>query len=415
MTKGKLSRRNFLKGTALAAGGTLGSGLLGSLSSLAQSNGDPIKVGAMYLLSGGLATYGEFAREGVELAIDEINEMGGINGREVEAIFEHETNASGVIQVAQRLVLEENVDFLLGIDSSGTAEALVPFIPELERILMITHAASPKVTGELCNPYVFRCSVNVPQNMKAAASLAADQGYKRWTTIGPDYAFGHQSWEYFEKYLSELDEEAEFMDPFFPAFASEEYSSFITALQDAGPEAILCSLWGNDLVNFIRQAKPLGLFDEIPVFMTLGAAMEVLEALGDEMPEGLFVGTRYWWDMEEGSEVNDEFVSAFMDRFEHPPSYNAQNGYVGMKLLAQAVETAGTTETDAVIEALEGLEYEAPMGELTIRPEDHQAVIGVTWGQTAASEDYAFRILDPTYTFEAEEVTRPVEDTGCEM
>ena len=118
----------------------------------------------MYLLTGGFATYGEFARDGVNLAKEEINAAGGINGRPVEVIFAPEDEP---VQTARRLVLQENVDFLLGIDSSGNAEALVPTIPELQTILMVTHAASPNVTGSLCNKYVFRCSVNGPQNATA--------------------------------------------------------------------------------------------------------------------------------------------------------------------------------------------------------------------------------------------------------
>lgn len=55
---------------------------------------------------------------------------------------------------------------------------------------MVTHAASPNLTGSLCNQYVFRCSVNGPQNATAGAAIAAEEDYLKWTTIGPDYAFG---------------------------------------------------------------------------------------------------------------------------------------------------------------------------------------------------------------------------------
>lgn len=419
-----VSRRDLLKAFGLAGAALAGGGALAACTApvsapaggAAGEGGKPIKIGVMYILSGGFATYGLFAREGVNMAISELNQAGGVLGREVAAIFEHEgSSADQAIRTARRLVLEEKVDFLLGIDSSGRAEALVPVMPELKRILMLTHAATPKATGELCNKYVFRTSVNVPQNAKAGALIAKDQPYTRWTTIGPDYAFGHQSWEYFSKYLQELKPDVEIMDQtFFPKLGAEDFSSFITAIQDASPDALWVSTWGNDLVNFVRQGNQFGLFEQVPTFMALGAAMEVLTALGDEMPEGLWVGTRYWFQTPE-TEVNKKFVEDFVARYDHYPSYNAQNGYTGMMLLAQAMEKAGTTDTDAVIGALEGLEYEAPMGPVKIRPEDHQALVNVTWGQTKASPDYPFRILDPIVVAPADEVTRPVDQTGCTM
>ncbi|MGK7875147.1 MAG: ABC transporter substrate-binding protein [Xenococcaceae cyanobacterium] len=401
------SRRTFLKQLGWAAVGTL------AACNLTNSDkSQPVRVGAMYLLTGGFATYGEFARDGINLAQEEINAGGGINGRPVEVIFEDEGEP---VQTARRLVLQEKVDFLLGIDSSGNAEALVPTIPELERVLMVTHAASPKITGDLCNKYVFRCSVNGAQNSAAGAEIAAKEAYKKWTTIGPDYAFGRQSWEFFQKALQERKEGVEFLKKTaFPKLGAQDYNSFITTLQNSGPDAIWCSLWGNDLVNFIRQANDFGLFAQFPVYLELGAAMEVLTALGEQMPTGQWVGTRYWWQIPD-TQVNHNFVQKYRQRYNTYPSYNTQNAYVGLHLLAAAANDAGTTDTEAVIEALEGRQYSAPMGKLTLRAQDHQALVDVTWGKTVASDDYDFRVLEPIKVVKGESVTRSPSLTGCQM
>ncbi len=401
-------RRTFLKQLGWATVGTLAAACNPRSTDTRQT----VRVGAIYLLTGGFATYGEFARDGVNLAKEEINAAGGINGRPVEIIFAHEADP---VQTARRLVLQDQVDFLLGIDSSGNAEALTPTIPELERILMVTHAASPKVTGSLCNKYVFRCSVNGPQNSAAGAAIAAAEDYLKWTTIGPDYAFGRQSWEFFQTALQARKEGVEFLSQTaFPKLGAQDYNSFITTLQTTKADAIWCSLWGNDLVNWIRQANDFGLFDQFPVYMELGAAMEVLTALGEQMPAGQWVGTRYWWPTLE-TEVNRRFVQTFRERYNTYPSYNAQNAYVGLQLLAAAANEAGTTETDAVIEALEGRQYEAPMGPLTLRADDHQAIVDVSWGKTIASTEYDFRILDPIKVIDGVSVTRAVPLTECQM
>ncbi len=401
------SRRTFIRQLGWAT-----VGFLVACNSNTVKDKPSVRVGAMYLLTGGFATYGEFARDGINLAVAEINQADGINGKPLEVIFEDESDP---VQKARRLVLQEKVDFLLGIDSSGKGEALVPVIPELERILMVTHAASPKLTGELCNSFVFRCSINSPQNSTTGAEIAATEGYKNWTTIGPDYAFGRQSWEFFQKALQERKEGVQFLaKTAFPKLGTQDYNSFITTLQNSEADAIWCSLWGNDLINFVRQAQSFELFKQFPVYMELGAAMEVLKALGEQMPVGQWVGTRYWWQTPD-TEINRNFVAKFREQYQTYPSYNAQNAYVGLKLLALAANTAETTEAKAVIQALEGLEYEAPMGKLVLRQSDHQAIANVTWGKTAASPNYDFRILEPIVVVEGESVTRSPQKTDCKL
>jgi len=402
------SRRIFLKQLGWSALGTLAACQAENLVDPRQ----PVKIGAMYLLEGEFAAYGQSARDGVNLAVEEINRAGGVNGQPVAALFADERDT---IQTARRLVLQENVNFLLGIDNSSHGEILVPTVPELERVLMVTHAASAEITGPLCNRTVFRCSVNSFQNATAGAEVAAGEGHQKWTTISPDYTFGRQSWDLFRRGLQARREGVQFVEKTaFPPLGTGNYNNFIRTLQESGADAIWCSLWGDDLVTFVRQATNLGLFDRFPVFMELGAAMEVLQALGGQMPLGQWVGSRYWWQTPD-TRVNREFVRRFRDRYNTYPSYNAQNAYVGVQLLATATEQAGSTDSNAVIDALRGLEYEAPMGRLTVRPQDHQAVVNVTWGKTAASPDYNFRILDPVRVFEGEAVTPPPEATGCQM
>jgi len=370
----------------------------------------------MYILSGALSTYGTFAKQGLDLAVDEINDSGGVLGRPVSATVEDEGNVANAVRTARRLVLEDRVDFLLGLDSSGVAEAVVPIMPELKKILMITHAATPKATGSLCNKFVFRCSVNVPQNSAAGARIAAPFKFKKWTTIGPDYAFGHDSWQFFQDSLKKLQPDAQFLprsQQQFPKLGNDDFNSFITKLLDAKPDAIWISTWGGDLVTLVRQGRQQGLWN-IPAFMELGAALEVLETLGSEMPTGIWVGTRYWFQ-EPNTTRNKRFVDAFFKRYQHYPSYNAQNAYTGLTFLVEGMKKAGSTDPDAVGKALEGMTLDVPQGSTTIRKEDHQAVLNVTWGKTAASSKYKFRILEPFKVLPASEVTPPVSETGCRM
>jgi len=376
-----------------------------------------INIGSVYILSGFAATYGQFAKQGLLLAADEINKSGGILGKQVQVSFEDSHAKPDIaLRAIRKLVYENGSDFLIGLDSSGVAKGVVPYMRELKVPLIITHAATPDVTGSQCNKYTFRVSVNINQNVMAAARIAAKTGATKWTTVGPDYAFGHQSWEYFQKYLKVLNPKARFMDKVaFPKIATEDYSPYITSIMAAKPDGVFISLWSGDLVNFVKQANKMGFFKQkFTVLMSLGAATEVLYALKDQMPAGIWVGTRYWF-LANNSPVNKHFVEAYKAKYGVYPSYNAQNAYAALYALKAAIEKAGSTDKMAVIKALEGLTFEAPAGKIYIRPQDHQGILDVTWGKTAIDAHYPIRILKPVVVFKGEEVTPKAEETGCKL
>jgi branched-chain amino acid transport system substrate-binding protein len=379
---------------------------------------EPVRIGGIYILSGSAATYGEFAQKGISLAVDEINASGGILGRQVEMVYEDsQGKASVAIQAARKLVYSEGVDALVGLDSSGVAQGMVPTMPELQKPLIITHAATPDVTGNLCNAFTYRISVNVAQNMKAAALVAEKLDATKWTTIGPDYAFGHQSWEFFGNYLKALKPDVNLMsETNFPRFGAEDYTPFIDRVMDSDADGVLVSLWGGDLVNFVRQANNRGFFEkDFELLFSVGAATEVLSALGDEMPEGVHLSTRYWFDAYD-NDINARFVKAYVDAYDSPPSYNAEGSYAAIYAYKKAMEIAGTTDGAAVAKALSGMSTEAPNGTVTFRKEDNQAMVGPNWGISGPMHpEFGIRTLTDLQVFKGEDVSRSIEETGCKL
>ncbi|MBW6475216.1 MAG: ABC transporter substrate-binding protein [Anaerolineaceae bacterium] len=379
----------------------------------------PVKIGFVYIMSGPLSAYGQFAKQGAELAVQEVNAAGGINGRQVQAVFEDSTGKADVaLRALRKLVYNDKVDILVGLDSSGVADTVVPSIQQMQVPLIITHAATPDVTGKFCNKYTFRISLNINQNVKAAALVANESGAKKWTTVGPDYAFGHQSWEYFEKYLKELNPEATFLpknDVAFPPFNTTDFSSHITKVMNSNPDGVFISLWGGNLIDFVRQATSMGFFDRgYEVLMSLGAATEVLTALGDRMPEGLWVGTRYWF-LANDTPINKNFVENYFKQFKAYPSYNAHGAYSAVYAYKAAAEKAGSLDKEDIVKALEGLEIEIPTGKIVFRAGDHQAITDAHWGKIAADPAYPHRILNPIRIFKGADITPSVAETGCSM
>jgi len=402
------------KGLAVA----ICAGVTGLLPLVASAE-RPVRIGFVYIMSGPFATYGQFAKQGAELAIDEVNRSGGIAGRKIEGIFVDTTGRPDVgIRLIRKLVYESEVDAVMGIDSSGVASAVAPVMKELMTPLIITHAATPDVTGTRCNRYVFRISLNINQNMSMAAAVAADLKAKTWTTAGPDDSFGRQSWEYFRKYLKKRKTDSVFLpksDTAFSPMATTDFSPFITKIMTSKADGVLVSLWSGNLVDFVRQASDMGFFDgKREVLLTLGAATEVLYALKDKMPEGVWVGTRYWFGAN-NTPMNKAFVKAYRDRFGVYPSYNAHGAYAAVKAYAEAARTAGSVDKESMVATLSGLTIELPVGSVTIRPEDHQAVTDGVWGKTAADPSMPIRILKPIRPFAGKDITPPPEETGCKM
>lgn len=377
---------------------------------------DPIKIGTLYITSGPFSTYGEFARRGVQMAVDEINDSGGILDRPLEAVYaDSGAKANVAINSIRQLVTQDGVHALMGLDSSGTARAVTPLMRQFKRPLMITHAATPDVTGRLCNEWVFRNSVNLAQNNRAGAEIAKDLDATTWTTIGGNEAFGRQSWEFFQKYLKEQKESVEFLEPNLTKFGGDDFKPVIENVIAQSPDAVHISLWGSVLADFIEQATASGFFDQdFEVLMTLGGAAEVLSAVGDTMPQDVWVGTRYWF---EGPthDRNTEFVAAFQSEYGVPPSYNAQNSYMAVYAYKAAIEKAGATDPQAIAKALEGLTLTAPMGEVRFRPEDHQAVVDTFWGKTADMGSHGLRSLDPIRIGAGADMIQPIAVTGCQL
>src|SRR5512142_3157768 len=145
-----LQRREFLK---LAGGGSVlalaASAIPGGAFAAPAGVKGPIKIGYQAILSGALAGYGEFHKMGATMAVDEINAKGGIAGQKVEfEMRDSTTKPEESIKNARYFVDSWGADFLAGIDSSGQCLALAPLMEQLDKVMIITHAATEKLTEE---------------------------------------------------------------------------------------------------------------------------------------------------------------------------------------------------------------------------------------------------------------------------
>jgi branched-chain amino acid transport system substrate-binding protein len=395
------NRRSFLTGVG-AAGATAYVSKLGIGRARAQQ---PIRIGGQGALSGAHADYGRQMNMGATLAIEEINAAGGILGRTVELNFvDEELRPDVAVRNARQQVSDWGADFLVGVDSSGSSLAVGPVLAELDRICIFTHAATHRLTEDLCHKdgirQIFRASVPIYQDSILAARMFAERDdLVRWANIGADYEYGRASWAMFKHTLQELRPDVEFVAETWAPFQTLDFSGHVSSVMAAEPNGLFSTPWAGEAVGLLRTGLVMGAFDQLGAWwQAMGASVDVLEGNAghiDQFQDKLWATGRYIfnWSEEETRDRNDRFVSDFQERWGRFPNYSAECTYAAVYSLKQACEAAGTTETAQVIEALEGMTIETPAGMRTYREEDHQAVYTVPGGRVVRLDEYPIPVV----------------------
>ena len=355
-----------------------------------------IVIGTFYPMSGGGADLGKSSDEGARLAAKEINERGGVLGRKLKLLtVDTQVKPDIALSADKRYVMKDKVDFLLGGVSSSVALAVSEFAKERKVLYMVATSMSDKITKESGHRYVFRAQAcNSQQAISWAILMAQQPEAKTWATLGPDYEYGHNLWKIFITKLKELRPDVKVVAEVWPKFGEPNYSSYINVVLEAKPDGLFTSLWGGDLLNFIKQAKPYGLFTKIKYPVISGAGdLTVVQALGKDMPENIWCEQRYYFYWPD-TERNRSFSSAYKKAYGKYPAAWAASAYDAVYYLAKAMEKAKSTNTEKVIDALEGLELAAPRGKSYIRACDHQNIFDYAVGKSKWSDKYGFVIVE---------------------
>ncbi|HEY6005921.1 MAG TPA: ABC transporter substrate-binding protein [Anaeromyxobacter sp.] len=409
MAKKRLGRRGFLRvaGEASILAAAAAAFPRGAFGATPKVKG-PIKYGYQAVLSGTLAGYGEFHRMGLVMAVDEVNAKGGIAGQKVEYEMRDSTlKPDDAIKNIRYFVDSWGADFLGGIDSSGQALAVAPLMPQLDKVLIVTHAATEKLNEEQVFKngvkQIFRICSPTYQDGNAAAFIARDLPAMKWATVSPKYEYGFTCWKMFQDALKKMKPGVTFVAESFAPFGTTDFRSHINTIMDAQPDGLYSTEWAGELISFVKQAREAGLFDKVKhVMFPVGAAMDVLEGCGNDLPDGIWISGRYYFQYP-NSKMNNEWVARFHKRWNHYPAYVSETAYSSVYTLKAAVEKAGSKDTKAVIQALEGMEIDTPGGHRVFRKEDHQAMYEVPWGKTRSDPKYPFKTMGEQRVIPAKE------------
>ncbi|MFA6220898.1 MAG: ABC transporter substrate-binding protein [Desulfomonilaceae bacterium] len=380
-----------------------------------------IKIGALYPMTGRAGLYGLDSVDAAEMAIEEINSKGGVNGYKIEFVnTDSKAKPDYSVMVAKRYITQDKTHFLFGVVSSAVGLAVTEVSKQYKKIFIGTDHASTQLTTDKLQPYYFRVSNNTFQSMAAGALYLQElQKTKPWQTIayiGPDYAYGHDQWDELKYNLDRFGVKYKAVGEYWPKLFAPDYTAFITSIINDKPDILVAGFWGGDTVAFIKQAQPYGLFKKMLYFHPdAGGNYELMAAMGADLPQGLVLSARHhnnWPD----TELNREYVKKFFQRTGRYPTYAAEGAYAGIYAIAEAVKKVGNPDdTEALVKALEGLKIklpEDPEGFTSyIDPATHQVVQVQAIGVTMPNDKFppAKLMLGDWKVYKAEDLLPPKE------
>ncbi len=323
---------------------------------------EPIKIGEYASLTGKEASLGQSSHNGTTMAVDDLNAAGGVLGRRLLLVTEDTQSKPGEsATAAKKLISRDKVVALLGEVASSRSLEAAP-VAQAAKIPMISPASTnPKVTE--IGSYIFRTCFIDPFQGPVMAKFARERLKAKRIALmvsnSSAYSIGLAKFfrESFVANGGTVVLEQKYGE------GDKDFKAQLTAIKAAGVDAVFNPGYYNEGALIVRQARDLGL--TVPVFGADSWEAEALIELGGKAIEGAYLCSHY--SPEDPSPRVQNFVAAYKKRFGSTPDSNASLGYDSVLVLVDAIRRAGTTEREALREAIATTrDFRAVTGKITI-------------------------------------------------
>ncbi len=317
------------------------------LASCTQQSGNVIKIGEFASLTGKEATFGEMSHNGTALAIEEVNNAGGVLGKKIKLITEDDQSKQGEAStVVKKLIANDNVVAVLGEVASSRSMEAAPTC-QTNKVPMIS-PSSTNVELTKMGEYIFRvCFTDEFQGKLLSAfarkTLKANT-VAIMTDVKADYSVGLTR-----------DFKGPYIESGGKVIAQQTYNSGdrdfkgqLTAIKAAKPDAILITGYYTEVALMTRQARQLGI--QQPIFGGDGWESSKLIEIGGNDMEGTYFSTHF--SPEQKSEMAENFVQKFQNKYKKLPDAMAALGYDSAMVLIDAMKRSGTTEEPKLRDAI---------------------------------------------------------------
>ena len=383
-TKGKLR----LPAVALAA--TLGWG------SVAAAQDDTIKVGILHSLSGTMAISETTLKDVMLMLIDEQNKKGGLLGKQLEAVVVDPASDWPLFaEKARELISQNQVAAVFGCWTSVSRKSVLPVFKELNNILFYP----VQYEGEESERNVFYTGAAPNQQAIPAVDYLMDEGVERWVLEGTDYVYPRTTNKILEAYLKDKGVAAEDIKINYTPFGFSDWQTEVSAIKDFGSAgkktAVVSTVNGDANVPFYKELANQGVSaEDIPV-VAFSVGEEELAGIDTGPLVGHLAAWNYFQSVD--TEENSEFIDAWHafiksdDRVTNDPM---EAHYIGFNMWVKAVEKAGTTDPDAVIDAMVGVSVPNLTGGYSAMMPNHHITKPVLIGEI--QDDGQFEVVSET-------------------
>lgn len=339
-------------------------------SSGSSEDGDTIKLGVLEDRSGDFALVGMQKSHAIELAVEEINENDGLLGKKIEVIApDTQSDDNRYQEMARKLILEDEVDVIMGAFSSASREAIRPIMEEHEMLYFYNN----QYEGGVASKYTFPTGAVPEHQVTTIMEYMIEEYGPNVYTIAADYNFGQITADWVKVAAEEFG--GEIVGEEFIPLGESQFNSSINKIQKAKPDFLMVLLTGEKQSSFYEQWNTQGIKD-LPLATTINMAQQY-EHIRTEAPAlaNMHVAAPFMEELD--TPEAEEFVEKFREKFPDDDyvGMEAEAQYTGVHLWAKAVEEAGTTDVDEVIAELENdITWEAPSGSVSIDPKSHHAI-----------------------------------------
>lgn len=343
------------------------------LPQMASAQGKPIKIALIASKTGPSEAYARDTERGLRLGLEYLTQGSmTLLGRKVEVIVKDDQMKP---ELSKALLTEafsdDRADIAVGTSWSGGALSMAPVAEEFKKILMVEPAIADSLTGSNWNRYLFRASRNSFQD--ALASAAGLRDGDNIAFLAPDYVYGRDGVKAFKDALAATKSRAKILHEEFIPLSTTDFTAsmqrIFDSMKSASGRKYLVVIWGApNPIRKISELKPERYGIE---FLSIGGAN-----LENSKPwRGLDVsgGTFYYYGFPKNP-MNDWLVAEHQKRFQVPPDLFTAGGFVTAAAIVSGIKKANSTDTEKLISAMEGMEFDTPKGKMTFRKEDHQAM-----------------------------------------
>lgn len=381
----------------------LGAGLLA-----APAAAQDLKIALIYSKTGPLEAYAKQTEVGLQLGFEYATKgTMTLDGRKIVIIAKDD---QGKPDVGKSLLAEayedDKVDLAIGSTSSAVALAMLPVAEEHKKVLIVEPAVADQITGEKWNRYIFRTARNSSQDAISNAVAIGKPGVSI-ATLAQDYAFGRDGVAAFKDAIAKTGATLvhEEYAPFNTADFTAPAQRLFDALKDKPGRKVIWVIWaGPSPMTKLQDMNPGRLGIELSTGGNILPAMAGYKTL-----PGMEGATYYYYEIPRNP-VNDWLVAEHKKRFNAPPDFFTAGGFAAAMSAVAAIRKAKSTDSEKLIAAMEGLEFDTPKGRMVFRKEDHQALQSMYHFKIKVDPNVAWGIPELVRELKIEDMPVPIKN-----